>query len=277
MKIEKGLTAIVTGAASGIGQASAVSLAKRGANVVVADIDLDGAQATVSQIEQDGGSAIAISCDVGKDGEFENVRDETLAKFGSVQIVMNNAGIIPGGLPDHMPMEEWTRVLNVNLLSIVRSNSVFLPMLMEQRNGHIVNTASFAGLYTYSFDRQPYAASKAAIVQISEGLSLYLRPYDVGVTCLCPGPVKTNIARNQRRFGPPVDIWGPGPQFGLMSADEVGEQVVEAIENKRFMVPTHPAVRDLLVERASDWDRFLDHMAENPHVVMKMPPPDNAQ
>jgi NAD(P)-dependent dehydrogenase (short-subunit alcohol dehydrogenase family) len=154
-------------------------------------------------------------------------------------------------------------------LSVVRSNHAFLPLLIEQREGHIVNTASFAGLYTYAFDRLPYAATKAAVVQISEGLSLYLRPYGVGVTCLCPGPVATGIIRSLKSFGPDTDTQGPGPQFRLLDPAEVGRIVVDAVLDNRFMVPTDPLVNELLVNRASDWDAFLDEMSVHPHVVAR--------
>ena len=143
-------------------------------------------------------------------------------------------------------------------MSVIRSNAAFLPLLIEQRHGHIVNTASFAGLFTYSYDRLPYAATKAAIVQISEGLRLYLHPQGIGVTVLCPGPVMTNIASSMPpTFGPAVTLRGPGDQFALLHPDVVGEKVAEAILNDTFMVYTDDHVRDVLVERASDWNAFI--------------------
>jgi NAD(P)-dependent dehydrogenase (short-subunit alcohol dehydrogenase family) len=166
-------------------------------------------------------------------------------------------------------LSEWERVLSVNLLSVVRSNQVFLPLLLKQRSGHIVNTASFAGLFTYSYDRLPYAASKAAIVQITEGLALYLRPLGIGVTCLCPGPVRTNIMRSTKAWSAGLDIRGPGPEFELLEPSEVGDMVVDAIRRNVFLLPTHHAVIDKLVERATDWDGFLDRQIQNPHIIVK--------
>jgi short-subunit dehydrogenase len=171
---------------------------------------------------------------------------------------MNNVGVLTRGLPDHLPVTEWQRILNINLMSVVRSNAAFLPGLIEQGSGHLVNTASFAGLMTYSYDRLPYAASKAAIIQISEGLALYLKPMGIGVTVLCPGPVRTNIGASIRSFGPETETRGPGAQFALMDPAVVGEQVADAILRNRFMVPTDPQIVELLVERASDWDGFID-------------------
>jgi short-subunit dehydrogenase len=104
---------------------------------------------------------------------------------------------------------------------VVRSNAVFLPIFLQAGAGHIVNTASFAGLYTYAFDRLPYAASKAAIFQMSEGLALYLRPKNIGVTVLCPGPVRTNIMRTAKVYTKGIKIRGPGVEFGLMTPEQV--------------------------------------------------------
>ena len=262
-----GKTAIVTGAASGIGRAAALALAARGTSIVVADLASEGAALVAREIETSGGSAVAVECDVTVDDAFETLKALALERFGRVDIVMNNAGTLTRGLPEHVPLDEWRRVLDVNLLSVVRSNLAFLPLLIAQGSGHIVNTASLSGLMTYSFDRLAYSASKAGLVQMSEGLASYLRPLGVGVTVLCPGPVRTNIMAGMRTFGPPTETRGPGPAFELMDAAEVGEQVVEAILTNRFMLPTHENVRAALIERASDWDGSIERQISRPHII----------
>jgi NAD(P)-dependent dehydrogenase (short-subunit alcohol dehydrogenase family) len=168
--------------------------------------------------------------------------------------VVNNVGGLTQGLPEHLPLQEWQRIVDLNLMSVVRSNAAFLPLLLEQASGHIVNTASFAGLFTYSYDRLPYAAAKAAVIQMSEGLRIYLHPEGIGVTVLCPGPVLTNIGGSAHRhsFGPMVAVRAPGKQFVLLTSEAVGEQVADAVVTDTFMLYTHPQVRDVLVERASD-------------------------
>lgn len=254
--------AVITGAASGIGRGAAIALAARGVRVVAADVDDKGAEETAAQIRAAGGEAIAQRCDVAQDAALVELRDATLSHFGRVDIVMNNVGVLTQGLPDQIPLEEWSRILNINLMSVVRSNLAFLPLLLDRGSGHIVNTASFAGLYMYAFDRLPYAAAKAAVVQISEGLALYLRPKGIGVTCLCPGPVITNITQSIRSFGPKVETRGPGEMFAPLDSTAVGEMVVEAIVHDRFMVPTHEQVRTLLVDRASDWDGFVQRQID---------------
>jgi NAD(P)-dependent dehydrogenase (short-subunit alcohol dehydrogenase family) len=258
----EGHVVIITGAASGIGRGTAEAVARRGAHVVVADVDAAGGEAVAASLRQAGVKALAVPTDVGDDSAFLHLRDVTLEHFGRVDVVMNNAGILTRGLPEHIPVTEWLHVLNVNLMAIVRSNEAFLPLLLQQGSGHVVNTASIDGLYSYSFDRLPYAASKAAIVQLSECLALYLKPKGIGVTLLCPGPVATNIGSSIRSFGPETITRHPGPQFTLRSPHEVGEMVATAILSDRFMVVTHDQVIDILAGRAGDWDNFLDETIE---------------
>jgi NAD(P)-dependent dehydrogenase (short-subunit alcohol dehydrogenase family) len=250
--------AIITGAASGIGRASAFALATRGARIVVADIHGDDADTVAAEIAAAGGLAAGVRCDVLTDNAFDELKAFALSRYGAVDVIMNNVGGLTSGLPEHLPVQEWRRVLELNLMSVVRSNATFLPLLIEQGHGHIVNTASFAGLFSYSYDRLPYAAAKAAVIQISEGLRLYLNPMGIGVTVLCPGPVATNIiASLPPTFGPEAPIRGPGAQFTVLMPDVVGEQVAGAIVENTFMLYTHPHVRDILVERASDWNTFI--------------------
>jgi len=263
-----GKIAVITGAASGIGQGTAQALAAVGARVVVADIDARSAEAVAAAIRKAGGVAIAAICDVGEDGAFEALRETILTELhGEADIVMNNAGVILSGHPEDIPLSEWQRIFNVNLFSIVRSNAVFLPPMLARGSGHIVNTSSFSGIMTYSFDRLPYAASKAAIFQMSEGLALYLIPKGIGVTVLCPGPVETNIMKSSKLWTSGVEIRGPGAEFAMMSPNEVGGQVVEAIRRNIFFLPTDALVRDRLVRRASNINRYLRDEIDHPQII----------
>jgi len=260
----QGATAVITGGGSGIGRATAISLAKRGARIVIAEVNSERAEDIVAVLRESGGQAEMFVCDVGTEDAFTELAEFTKDRFARVDIVMNNVGVLTSGRPEHLPVAEWQRIIDINLMSVVRSNAVFLPRLIAQGHGHIVNTASFAGLYTYSFDRAPYAATKAAIVQISEGLRLYLAPHGIGVTVLCPGPVATNImTTTPPTFGPPVHTGYPGEQFGVLLPDVVGEQVAEALADDTFMVFTDDQVRDVLVERTSDWNAFIAKQTAN--------------
>jgi NAD(P)-dependent dehydrogenase (short-subunit alcohol dehydrogenase family) len=247
---------VITGAASGIGRAIAHALADRGAHIVAVDLDDDGVRALADEI---GATALAHRADVSDPDAFQGVRTATLQRFGRADVVVNNVGVLTNGLPQDIPVAEWQRILDINLMSVVRSNAAFVPLLLEQGRGHLVNTASFAGLFTYAYDRMPYAATKAAIVQISEGLAIYLRPKGIGVTLLCPGPVLTNIAAAVPTFGGGAPLRTPGEQFELLDPAPVGELVADAIVRNRFFVPTHPQVVDELRRRLDDWDAYIDY------------------
>ena len=250
---------VISGAASGIGRSIARALADRGAHVVAVDVDDDGIGVLANELSERGAAVLAYRADVSDPDAFQGVRDAALQRFGRVDVVVNNVGVLTNGLPQDIPVSEWQRILDINLMSVVRSNAVFLPLLLDQGSGHLVNTGSFAGLFTYSYDRQPYAATKAAIVQISEGLAIYLRPKGIGVTLLCPGPVLTNIAAAVPTFGDGAALRTPGEQFELLDPGPVGELVADAILSNRFFVPTHPHVVDELRRRIDDWDAYIDY------------------
>lgn len=170
---------------------------------------------------------------------------------------MNNVGVLVSGRPQDIPLSEWERIINLNLMGVIRSVHCFTPDFVERGSGHFVNTASFAGLFPYAFDRLPYAASKGAIVTFSEGLALYLKPQGIGVTLLCPGPVRTAIGKTMKSYTEGIGLRGPGPQFAMQEPDAVGELVADAIEQDRFFVPTDDQVEAVLQERARAPDAFL--------------------
>jgi NAD(P)-dependent dehydrogenase (short-subunit alcohol dehydrogenase family) len=251
-----GRIVVVTGGGSGIGRGAVLAFAHEGAGVVVADRVAERATAVADEARALGVDAIAVTTDVTSDRDMTALRDTTLDRFGRVDVVMNNTGIVTIGRPEHIPMDEWRHAIDVNLLSFVRSIQLFVPLLIEQGEGHVVNTASTAGLYAYAYERLPYSATKSAIVGLSEALALYLRPQGIGVTCLCPGPVATNIA-GDIRFVDDVPINAP-PGLELLDAESVGEMVVRAVREDRFLLLTHPdATHEILVRRANDPEAFV--------------------
>jgi NAD(P)-dependent dehydrogenase (short-subunit alcohol dehydrogenase family) len=253
--------AVITGAGSGIGRATALSLARRGCRVVVSDIDGERAKAVAEEIGATGAAARAIACDVTQSVDLAALRDCALDAFGQIDIVMNNVGVLAVGPPEAIPLEAWQRIIDINLLGVVRSNLVFLPLLMAQARGHIVNTASTAGLLPYGFDRLPYTTTKHAIVGMSESLALYLRPHGIGVSCLCPAGVMTNIVEQITFYG---EASTPrAPSLPIVPAEGVGELVADAIVNDRFLVLTAPEVLDELRERAQDPDGYIVRRSEN--------------
>jgi NAD(P)-dependent dehydrogenase (short-subunit alcohol dehydrogenase family) len=250
-----GAAAFVTGAGSGIGRAIARELAGRGARVLVTDVDEQRADVVAGEITTAGGSACAQRCDVARDAEFEAARERVLAEFGSIDVVVNNVGVMVAGRPEAIPVDEWRRVLDLNVLGTVRSNRVFLPMLMEQGSGHVVNTASASGILNYAYDRTPYAASKAAVVMLSEALFMYLRPHGVGVSCLCPAGVATNILEQIRFVGEQLPL--RAPDLPVVDAEVAGERVADAIERRAFLVLTADEVGEELRRKGADLDEYL--------------------
>ena len=164
--------AVLTGAGSGVGRATALSLAARGTRVAVSDLSADRAEETASLVAGDGGEAIGVRVDVADQDDLELLRDRCLEQFGRVDVVVNNVGVLAMGAPESLPLDAWLRVLDLNLLSVARSNLVFLPLLLRQNRGHVVNTASVHGLLAHGYDRLPYVASKHAMVAASEALAI---------------------------------------------------------------------------------------------------------
>ena len=254
----QGTAAVLTGAGSGIGRATALSLAARGASVLVSDLDDARAKETAALVETAGGAAIAQAADVSDQDDLEALRDRCLDAFGRLDLVMNNVGVLAMGAPEALPIEAWQRVIDLNLVSVARSNLVFLPLLIAQGSGHVVNTSSASGLLAYGFDRLPYVATKHAVVGISEALALYLAPKGVGVTCLCPSGVATNILEQITVYG---EATSPrAPQHPIVFPDVVGELVAEAISAGTFLVVTAPEIHDELQQRAADPEAYIQQM-----------------
>ena len=251
--------AVVTGAGSGIGRAAAIAFAARGARVAVSDLSAERARTVAAEIDQLGGHAFGIAADVTREADLEALRDECLERLGGLDVVMNNAGVLAMGAPESLPDEAWQRVLDVNLLSIARSNRVFLPLLLAQGSGHVVNTASASGLLAYGFDRLPYVASKHAIVGVSEALAIYLGPRGIGVTCLCPSGVITNILEQISVHGETASS-PRAPAHDIVTAEAVGELAADAVEHGRFLVVTVPEIHGELLERATDIEAYLQKM-----------------
>jgi NAD(P)-dependent dehydrogenase (short-subunit alcohol dehydrogenase family) len=204
-KSSRGARAVVTGAASGIGQAFAIELGRRGGEVVVSDIDLVGAQRTVDLVTDHGGRAIAVGCDVSRLEDVEALAREAVEWFGGVPtLVVNNAGVGAGGnVVGDTPIDDWRWTLGINLWGPIHGCHVFAPMLRQAvrsgsiDRGGIINVASAAG-----FGAAPrmaaYNVSKAGVLSLSETLAAELAGSGVTVSVLCPTFVKTDIVDNGR-------------------------------------------------------------------------------
>jgi len=256
-----GAVAVLTGSGSGIGRAVAHSLARRGSRVVVSDIAAERATAVAAEIREAGGTSAGLRVDATREADLEALRDAAVGRFGRVDVVVNNVGVLAMGAPETLPDDAWHRTLEANLLSVARSNRVFLPALLEQRHGHVVNTASAAGLLAYGFDRLPYVATKHAVVGLSEALALYLGPRGVGVTCLCPSGVVTNIVEQITVYGG-HEATPRAPAHAIVEAEVVGELAADAIEQGRFLVVTAPEIVGELRARAEDIEGYVQARIE---------------
>jgi NAD(P)-dependent dehydrogenase (short-subunit alcohol dehydrogenase family) len=237
--------AVVTGGASGIGRALVEALAREGARVVVADVDERGAVSVADGIRGAGGDAIPVRVDVSDRAQVHALADRAFAAFGAVHVVCNNAGVaLWGGLEGATP-HDWQWVLGVNLWGVIHGVEAFVPRMIAQgAGGHVVNTASMAGLIA-SQGLGVYNTSKYAVVGLSETLAKDLRPYDIGVSVLCPMGVATGIRgsernrpshlRNETASKPePVELIGR-----TLAPETVAEMVIAAIRANRLYVITH--------------------------------------
>jgi NAD(P)-dependent dehydrogenase (short-subunit alcohol dehydrogenase family) len=188
-----GKIAIVTGAASGIGRASALLFAREGASVAVIDRDLPGAKATVEEITGAGGKAIAVEADVSKSADVQRMIAVTIERFGRLDILYNNAGVMSPGLLHLVAEEEWHRVISINLTANFLACKYALPELMKH-GGVILATASVAGLEGRTA-HAAYCASKAGLINMIKNVAMDYAKYGIRANCLCPGGVATNISK----------------------------------------------------------------------------------
>jgi len=252
-----GASAILFGGAKGIGKAVAIEWARRGARVAIADLDLPAAEETASEIAASGGQAIGIAADVLSEESMALAASAAQAAFGPPDIVMNNVGAILNGHPLDIPASEWHRIFELNYFSLVRSNAIFLPAMLERGSGHMVNTASFAGLYPYAAGRIPYASSKAAVISMSENLAILLEPKGVRVSCLIPGPVMTSIAEGMKDWTPDLPMYGPGGETTLLDTETVAQVLSDGMEQGRVLIPSDDIALEIIARRAADPDGFV--------------------
>jgi NAD(P)-dependent dehydrogenase (short-subunit alcohol dehydrogenase family) len=187
--------AVVTGAGSGIGRATAIRLAELGAKVHVVDVSTPAAEAVRDEILAAGGRAAAHTVDVADSAAVEALAESVFEADGGVDVLHNNAGIGHSGPIEQTTLEDWRRIVEINLMGVVHGISAFVPRMLEQgRPSHIVNTASALGLVP-GIELAPYSTTKHAVVGMSKSLDLELRPKGIGVTALCPGIINTAIVK----------------------------------------------------------------------------------
>ena len=261
MELTRGQVAVVTGGASGIGMALAESFARAGLSIVLADVQADALVAAEQRIKDLGVEVLSVRTDVSKEADVQALATATLERFGAPHVVCNNAGVGGAGDPWFGPLSTWNWVMGVNFWGVVHGVRAFLPHMLEG-GGHIVNTASIAGLYPVT--SAPYDASKHAVVALTENLNntLITMGAKVSVSCLCPGWVRTGISDSARNW--PAEL-GEAPVPSALQAAlsahtrrviEEGTQpgfvadlVVESVRENRFWVFPNPEFVDQAMER----------------------------
>jgi NAD(P)-dependent dehydrogenase (short-subunit alcohol dehydrogenase family) len=249
--------ALVVGAGQNIGRAIALEFARRGARVAVADINKAGAEETAQLIVDAGGQATGVGCDVTSEESVARAIAEAEAFLGQIDIQMNNAGVLHSGNPEDLPLAEWERTFNVNLFGAVRANAIVMPKMIARGTGYIVNTASFAGLYPYAANRIPYAASKAALISMSENLAVYLMPLGVRVSCLCPGPTMTTSIIGMKPWSENVVMRGPGRDLDVRSQEHAATVLANGMSAGRIIIPTHEEGLETVRRHGEGPDAFV--------------------
>ncbi len=263
MRLVKDRVAFITGGAGGIGLAIARSLGRRGARVMLADIDEAQLDAAVSGLRGSGIEAAPVVCDVSDAASVRRASERTLDRFGAVHILVNNAGVFLGGRTGSIPLEDWRWIVDVNLMGVVHGIETFVPIIAGQKQGgYVINSASMAGHWAVG-DLGPYNATKFAVVGYTETLRRDLRREGIGVSVLCPALVRTRIHESMGVRPSSLDgagetaehdeKWMKAGHAAVESGidpDTVSEWVVDCMAEKRFYIFTHPEMAPIIDARA---------------------------
>ena len=262
MKEFAGKTAVITGAASGMGFAMARRFAADGMQIVMADIEQTALKKAEKTLQDEGATTLAVVTDVSDGSSVEALKDAALDRFNAVHVLCNNAGVFANGPIWETPENAWQWVLGVNLWGVIHGIRTFVPLMVEQDEGHVVNTASLAGLIAVP-SSGAYNASKHAVVGISETLwhDLAAANSKVKVSVLCPGLVSTNIFMADRnwpeRLGErpagksALDPTTAGKLLAAQGMDpaDVVELVYQAVVEEKFWILPHPELSPAIVPR----------------------------
>ena len=274
MESFEGRATVITGGANGIGFATAREFARRGARVMLGDIDGSALDDAVATLRADGVDAHGVVCDVRKLDDVAHLADEAFRVFGDVHVVFNNAGIAYAGPIEQTSHEDWRFVIDVDLWGPIHGVEAFLPRLIAQGgDSHVVFTSSFAGLIP-NVGLGPYCVAKYGVVALAETLAREVRPNGIGVTVLCPMIVETDLLANTERvrsadYGPATpspaetvqQLASAPTDDSVLNVDDVARLTADAILANRLYVLPHRAARDSIRRRFERIDRTFDDQA----------------
>ena len=261
MDVLTGRTAVITGAASGLGRAMAERMAREGMQLVIADIEADPLAEVADLLAAGGAAVVSEQVDVSRAEDIERLAAVAYERFGAVHVLCNNAGVVKRARTWDLTVDDWRWVLGVDLWSVIHGVRTFVPrMLNDGDGGHIVNTASMSGLLPIP-NLGAYSVAKSAVVALSEALQLDFDAVGakIGVSVLCPGFIATRITDSERNRPPDLTDAAPIPAVArtsagvtaTMDAADVAGAVVDAIRDNRFWILTHDAYREIIQARAA--------------------------
>jgi NAD(P)-dependent dehydrogenase (short-subunit alcohol dehydrogenase family) len=241
IRIFGGATAIVTGGASGIGRALAEELAKCDCEVVLADLQIELAEEVASEICLSGGKTKAMKIDVTDFSAMEKLVQETVSRTGRLDFIFNNAGIAIGGLVNRLGIEDWNQIVNVNLRGVINGIQATYPIMMKQGFGHIINTASMAGLLVGP-GSVAYTTTKYAVVGLSKSLRAEAAQMGIRVSVLCPGVIRTPILEGGGKYGkllidiPPEELRRMWEKLRPISPNLFAKEVLKSVAKNKAII-----------------------------------------
>lgn len=244
----KDKVAVITGAASGIGKATAQAMARLGAQVAVVDLNADGARAVADDI-----GAIGVPCDVGNEDAVNAMVAEVQSSLGPVDVLFNNAGVATGGGPLDTPIDVWHSQWDINVMAHIYAIRAVLPSMLERESGYILHTASMAGILT-THGNLTYAATKHAVVGIAEWLSITYHDKGIRVSCLAPLGVRTPM------LGDTESAFASEAAGPIKEPEDVAQMVIDAITEERFLILTDPVAQTWMDRKNTDLERWLSGM-----------------
>ena len=229
----EGKVVVITGASSGMGEAAARYLAAQGASVVLAARRIERLQSLADVLNNQGGKALAVETDVTDPNQVQRLVDEAVQTYGRVDVIINNAGLMPHSPLERLKIDDWNRMIDVNIKGVLYGIAAVIPYMKEQKSGHIINVSSVAG-HKVRAGGVVYAATKHAVRVISEGLRQEVKPYNIRTTVISPGAVDTelpssatepdvaeNLHKFYKAFAIPADSFARAVAFAMSQPEEV--------------------------------------------------------
>ncbi len=227
-----GKIVVITGASSGLGEATARHLSREGAVVVLGARRIDRINALAKELEGDGGKAIAVQTDVTQSGQVKHLVDAAVERYGRIDVMINNAGLMPHSPLGRLKIDDWDRMIDVNIKGVLYGIAAALPHMQKQKSGHFINVSSVAG-HKVRPSSAVYAATKHAVLALSEGLRQEVKPYNIRTTLISPGAIDTDlpnsitepdIAENVRKLyeiAIPADAFARAVAYAISQPNEV--------------------------------------------------------